>query len=279
MTCSVWFGQNDKTLLRSVTSPNYNELRCKIFGFLSPLVLSKQDNLALLGLNTFCGKVRLFFNTWIIKSTIIFCLTYLWNLSFKNWKLNTLSSKSIPTRKENLALLSRYFCLSSIVSYSNAKLKYIYFHIFLRSPVKKGQISTSPQKVTVKFWFRACFLLSLHQIGMYIKHCQVLGIFFQGMYSNIINLFWSISCSFCSNNYWWFSAGICKYKSGYKLHEQVWFECSHWLKSQHSDWRANLVKEFFSNKFSTNESTRVITGHVIYNPSYTHKFQLKTNLT
>ena len=27
---------------------------------------------------------------------------------------------------------------------------------------------------------------------------------------------------------------------------------------------------------STNESTRFITGHVIYNPAYTHKFQLKT---
>ena len=27
---------------------------------------------------------------------------------------------------------------------------------------------------------------------------------------------------------------------------------------------------------STNESTRFITGHVIYNPAYTYKFQLKT---
>ena len=23
------------------------------------------------------------------------------------------------------------------------------------------------------------------------------------------------------------------------------FKCSHWLKLQHSDWRANLVKDFF----------------------------------
>ena len=30
------------------------------------------------------------------------------------------------------------------------------------------------------------------------------------------------------------------------------FECSHWLKLQHSDWRANLVKDFFLNQFSTN---------------------------
>ena len=27
---------------------------------------------------------------------------------------------------------------------------------------------------------------------------------------------------------------------------------------------------------STNESTRIVTGHVIYNLSYTYKFQLKT---
>ena len=27
---------------------------------------------------------------------------------------------------------------------------------------------------------------------------------------------------------------------------------------------------------STNESTEIITGHVIYNPAYTYKFQLKT---
>ena len=26
----------------------------------------------------------------------------------------------------------------------------------------------------------------------------------------------------------------------------------------------------------TNESTRITTGHVIYNPAYTYKFQLKT---
>ena len=27
---------------------------------------------------------------------------------------------------------------------------------------------------------------------------------------------------------------------------------------------------------STNESTQIMTGHVIYNPAYTYKFQLKT---
>ena len=30
------------------------------------------------------------------------------------------------------------------------------------------------------------------------------------------------------------------------------------------------------NKFYTNESTRIITGHVIYNLAYNYKFQLKT---
>ena len=37
-------------------------------------------------------------------------------------------------------------------------------------------------------------------------------------------------------------------------------------------------KGFFLNKFSTNESTRIITGHVIYNLAYTYKFQLKTTI-
>ena len=30
---------------------------------------------------------------------------------------------------------------------------------------------------------------------------------------------------------------------------------------------------------STNKSTQFITGHVIYNPAYTYKFQLKTTFT
>ena len=35
------------------------------------------------------------------------------------------------------------------------------------------------------------------------------------------------------------------------------FEYSTCLKLQHSDWRVNLVKDFFLNKFSTNESTQI----------------------
>ena len=50
----------------------------------------------------------------------------------------------------------------------------------------------------------------------------------------------------------WFSVGsisrVINHITCYK------FECSHWLKLQHSDWRANLVKDFFlTNKISTNE--------------------------
>ena len=33
------------------------------------------------------------------------------------------------------------------------------------------------------------------------------------------------------------------------------FKSSHWLKLQHSDLSANLVKAFFTNEFSTNGST------------------------
>ena len=48
------------------------------------------------------------------------------------------------------------------------------------------------------------------------------------------------------------------------------------MKLEHSDWRVNLVKDFL--KFSINESTRIITGHVIYNPAYAYKFKLKTTI-
>ena len=54
------------------------------------------------------------------------------------------------------------------------------------------------------------------------------------------------------------------------------FECSHWLKLQHSDWRANLVKDFFKQIFYQWEHSNNNTGHVIYKPAYTYKFQLKT---
>ena len=45
---------------------------------------------------------------------------------------------------------------------------------------------------------------------------------------------------------------------------------------QHSDWKANLVKDFFLNKFPPMRALKFITVHVIYNSAYTYKFQLKT---
>ena len=55
------------------------------------------------------------------------------------------------------------------------------------------------------------------------------------------------------------------------------FKCSHWLKLQYSDWRANLVKDFFFKiNFPPMRAFKIITGHLISNPAYTYKFQLKT---
>ena len=54
------------------------------------------------------------------------------------------------------------------------------------------------------------------------------------------------------------------------------FECSHWW-----NFFLNPLQDFFSSLnavISTNESTEFITGHVIYNPAHTYKFQLKTTI-
>ena len=77
---------------------------------------------------------------------------------------------------------------------------------------------------------------------------------------------------------WWFSVGICKSKPGYKSLDLLQiFECSHWLKLQHSDWRAYIVKDTFVKiNFPPMQALEFITGHVILNPAYTCKFQLKT---
>ena len=45
--------------------------------------------------------------------------------------------------------------------------------------------------------------------------------------------------------------------------------------------KENSLQDFLSSLnavISTNESTEFRTGHVIYNPAYTYKFQLKTTL-
>jgi hypothetical protein len=57
------------------------------------------------------------------------------------------------------------------------------------------------------------------------------------------------------------------------------FECSHWWKIYF--YKKNPLQDFLSTlnaAISNNESTEFITGHVIYNPAYTYKFQLKTIL-
>ena len=54
------------------------------------------------------------------------------------------------------------------------------------------------------------------------------------------------------------------------------FECSHWWKIY---LKKNPLQDLLSGlnaAISTKESTRIITGHVIYNPAYTYNFQLKT---
>ena len=78
---------------------------------------------------------------------------------------------------------------------------------------------------------------------------------------------------------WWFSAGMYKYKPGYKSHDLIWIECSHWLKLQHLDWRENLVNNFFFQiNFPPIRALEFIIGHVNYNLAYTYKFQLKTTV-
>ena len=48
------------------------------------------------------------------------------------------------------------------------------------------------------------------------------------------------------------SVGICKYKLGYKSYDQLYSSGFSQLKLQHSDWRAQLAKDFSLNKFPTN---------------------------
>ena len=64
----------------------------------------------------------------------------------------------------------------------------------------------------------------------------------------------------------WFSVGFCKYKPGYKSHK---VKCSHWLKLQHLDWRANLIKYFFRINFPPMRALEIKIGYVTYNPAYT----------
>ena len=55
----------------------------------------------------FLRKVHLLFNFWMIECTAMFYLTQLCILSFKNWKINTLSSKSIQIEKAKFSHFDR----------------------------------------------------------------------------------------------------------------------------------------------------------------------------
>ena len=48
------------------------------------------------------------------------------------------------------------------------------------------------------------------------------------------------------------------------------------LKLHHSDWRANIIRDFFKIDFPLLRALKIITGHVIYNPASTYKFRSKT---
>ena len=98
----------------------------------------------------------------------------------------------------------------------------------------QGEFCTSKKLSSDSFWvlffqikgdFRSTFLLS----------------WFFGNPNFIPTLFTKIM-PFC---YWWVSVGICKYRPSHKSYDLLYFECSHWLKLQLSDRRANLVKEGF----------------------------------
>ena len=57
------------------------------------------------------------------------------------------------------------------------------------------------------------------------------------------------------------------------------FKCSHCLKLQHLDWRANLVKDFVLQiNFQLMRALKFIMSHVIFKLRYNHIDQLKTTL-
>ena len=55
------------------------------------------------------------------------------------------------------------------------------------------------------------------------------------------------------------------------------FKSSHWLKLQHSDWRANLVKDFFLQmNFPPMRALEFIRDHVTFKLPYDFSYQMKT---
>ena len=64
-------------------------------------------------------------------------------------------------------------------------------------------------------------------------------------------------------------------KPRYKSHDVLQFECSLWWKIYLKKYFQDLLSRLKA-VISTNESTRIIKGHVIHNLAYNYKFQLKT---
>ena len=57
------------------------------------------------------------------------------------------------------------------------------------------------------------------------------------------------------------------------------FKSSHWLKLQHSDWRANLVKDFFLQiNFPPMRTLEFIRDHVTFKLPYDFGYHMKTPL-
>ena len=55
------------------------------------------------------------------------------------------------------------------------------------------------------------------------------------------------------------------------------FKCSHWLKLQHSDWRANLVKDIFLQiNFPPMRALEFIRDHVTFKLPYDFTYHMKT---
>ena len=78
-----------------------------------------------------------------------------------------------------------------------------------------------------------------------------------------------------SHWFWWFPVGICRYKRVVNHMTCYNFKCFHWQKIY---LKKNPLQDLLSSLnavISTNESTQIITGDVIYNLAYTCKFQLK----
>ena len=76
---------------------------------------------------------------------------------------------------------------------------------------------------------------------------------------------------------WGFSVGIYKYKPGYKSHDLLQILILSLVENLFKKKILYKILDFLSSQnavISTNESTQIITGHVIY----TYKFQLKTTL-